>query len=173
MANALQFCKRCGRLTEHLHIPEGNVYICSVYGCGEEIRTGKKEKNIMAYKKLDERETAELRGNWAALTPEQQTKEAKNSLALKFGVSFATIERKLKGDKPAARKKTRKAGTAKKAAPEKNVSRQKPETLPEVINRLVDERLAHQHEKFTLALAAAFDEAAEVMKQTLTKAIKR
>lgn len=110
------YCPRCGTETEHLHISEGKVYICSVYGCGHEIRT--KQKGEPMYTKLNEREEAALRGDWSSLPENERNAAAVQTLAKKYGVSKATVLRKVKepgagGGAPARVKRARRTGRTK------------------------------------------------------------
>jgi transposase len=141
------YCPRCETVTEHTHISEGKVFICSVYGCGHEIRT--KQKGEPMYTKLNEREEAALRGDWAAL-PENERNAAKvKELAKKYGVSAATVSRKVKepsagGDAPTrvkrARRTGRPKGPARKAAAPANFSLRA--LIEQRVAELVDARLA-------------------------------
>ncbi len=114
MANVELFCKRCKKKTPHLDIPEGKIYICSEFGCGEEIRTDKKGET-MAYHKLDERKIAEMLSKWAALPEDQKNASSIENLAAEFGVSKATVMRKVKGSSGGKRKAGGKKSATKKA----------------------------------------------------------
>ena len=91
----------------------------------------------MAYTKLTQEQLTELEENWAALPEEEKNKSAQQSLATKFGVSFATIVRKLKSEKSAVRKNAKKVKKAAKAVKSASAGG----VFHDAVSRIVDARL--------------------------------
>lgn len=92
----------------------------------------------MKYKKLDERETAELVGIWTALTQEEKTPVKILELASRYEVSKSTIIRKVTPGAAAA-----KSAPGKKKKPQAKTAKQKPAggVFQQAVGRIVDERM--------------------------------